>query len=197
IDVATVDSAVTGEGSSVPGGAVDVGQRRYNLKGTGDYDSVDEVAETVVALGEGRPLTLCDIAKVGWATEEAAYLGRYNGERAAFVTANMKDGFSIFEVQDAIDARLAEFRERLPPGVRLEIGFEQANNVRDRLRRLGIDFLIAVGLVSLTLLPLGLRAAGIVMVAIPMSLALGVAALWFLGFSLNQISIAGFVVALG
>ena len=197
IDVATVDNAVTGEGRSIPGGAVDVGDRRYNLKGTGDYDSVDEVAETVVALREGRPVTLRDIAEVGWATEEAAYLGRYNGERAAFVTANMKDGFSIFEVQDAIDARLAEFRDRLPPGVRLEIGFEQANNVRDRLRRLGIDFLIAVGLVSLTLLPLGLRAAGIVMVAIPMSLALGVAALWFLGFSLNQISIAGFVVALG
>jgi multidrug efflux pump subunit AcrB len=197
IDVATVDSAVSGEGSSVPGGAVDVGERRYNLKGTGDYDSVHEVADTVVALRDGRPVRLRDIADVGWATEEAAYLGRYNGERAAFVTANMKDGFSIFAVQDAIDARLAAFRDRLPPGVRLEIGFEQANNVRDRLRRLGIDFLIAVGLVSLTLLPLGLRAAGIVMVAIPMSLALGVAALWFLGFSLNQISIAGFVVALG
>jgi multidrug efflux pump subunit AcrB len=197
IDVATVDAAVTGEGSSIPGGAVDVGDRRYNLKGTGDYDSVEEIADTVVALRDGRPVRLRDIAEVGWATEEAAYLGRYNGERAAFVTANMKDGFSIFDVQDAIDARLEDFRTRLPEGVRLEIGFEQANNVRDRLRRLGIDFLIAVGLVSLTLLPLGLRAAGIVMVAIPMSLALGVAALWFLGFSLNQISIAGFVVALG
>jgi multidrug efflux pump subunit AcrB len=197
IDVATVDAAVSGEGSSVPGGAIDVGERRYNLKGTGDFDSVEEVGDTVVALRDGRAVPLRDIAAVGWATEEAAYLGRYNGERAAFVTANMKDGFSIFEVQSAIDARLETFRARLPEGVRLEVGFEQAQNVRDRLRRLGIDFLIALALVSLTLLPLGLRAAGIVMVAIPMSLALGVAALWFLGFSLNQISIAGFVVALG
>ncbi len=197
LDVATVDAAVSGEGSSVPGGAIDVGERRYNLKGTGDFDSVEEVGDTVVALRDGRAVPLRDIAKVGWATEEADYLGRYNGERAAFVTANMKDGFSIFEVQDAIDARLETFKARLPEGVRLEVGFEQAKNVRDRLHRLGIDFLIALALVSLTLLPLGLRAAGIVMVAIPMSLALGVAALWFLGFSLNQISIAGFVVALG
>lgn len=197
LDVAAVDAAVSGEGSSVPGGAIDVGERRYNLKGTGDFDSVEEVGDTVVALRDGRAVPLRDIAEVGWATEEADYLGRYNGERAAFVTANMKDGFSIFQVQDAIDARLETFRARLPEGVRLEVGFEQAKNVRDRLRRLGIDFLIALALVSLTLLPLGLRAAGIVMVAIPMSLALGVAALWFLGFSLNQISIAGFVVALG
>ena len=197
IDVATVDAAVAGEGSSIPAGAIDVGQRRYNLKGTGDFDSVEEVGDTVVALRDGRAVPLRDIAEVAWATEEAAYLGRYNGERAAFVTANMKDGFSIFDVQDAIDARLEIFRDRLPQGVRLKVGFEQAHNVRDRLRRLGIDFLIALALVSLTLLPLGLRAAGIVMVAIPMSLALGVASLWFLGFSLNQISIAGFVVALG
>jgi len=79
----------------------------------------------------------------------------------------------------------------------LVLGFEQAANVSDRLTRLGIDLLIAIALVSLTLLPLGLPAAGIVMVAIPLSLAMGLAGLWFLGYSLNQISTAGFVVALG
>ena len=56
---------------------------------------------------------------------------------------------------------------------------------------------IAIALVLLTLLPLGLRAAGIVMVAIPLSFAFGLTALNFLGYSLNQISIAAFVVALG
>ena len=197
IDVATVDAAVAGEGASIPGGAVDVGQRRYNLKGTGDYASVEAIANTVVATRNGRPVLLRDIADVRWATEEPTYLARYNGERAAFVTANMKDGFSIFDVQAGLDRRLAEFRATLPPGVRLEVGFEQADNVAHRLSRLGFDFGIALALVSITLLPLGFRAAGIVMVAIPLSLAMGVAALWFLGFSLNQISIAGFVVALG
>ena len=49
----------------------------------------------------------------------------------------------------------------------------------------------------ITLLPLGLRAAGVVMISIPLSLAIGLSALYFFGFSLNQISIAGFVVALG
>ncbi|MDP1776935.1 MAG: efflux RND transporter permease subunit, partial [Moraxellaceae bacterium] len=57
--------------------------------------------------------------------------------------------------------------------------------------------MIAVGLVMITLLPLGLRAAGVVMVSIPLSMAMGVALLYFSGFSLNQLSIAGFVLALG
>jgi len=46
-------------------------------------------------------------------------------------------------------------------------------------------------------LPLGLRAAGIVMISIPLSLSFGLACIYFLGFSLNQLSIAGFVLALG
>src|SRR5262249_32972495 len=84
-----------------------------------------------------------------------------------------------------------------PPRIRLERGFEQSRNVASRLDHLYRDFLIAIGLVLLTLLPLGGRAAGIVMVSIPLSLAFGLTVLYFLGYSLNQISIAAFVIALG
>jgi multidrug efflux pump subunit AcrB len=197
IDLETIVSAVEGEGQSVPGGAVDVGARRYNLEATGDYESIDEVGDTVVTNRAGRAVRLRDVADVRWDTEEALYLGRWNGRRAAFVTANMKEGENIFEVQRALDQRVEAFRNQLPAGMELVLGFEQASNVAARLAQLGGDFLLAIALVSLTLLPLGLRAAGIVMVAIPLSLAIGLAGLWFLGFSLNQISIAGFVVALG
>jgi multidrug efflux pump subunit AcrB len=81
--------------------------------------------------------------------------------------------------------------------VKLELGFDQSRNVESRLNRLYIDFSIAIALVLITLLPLGLHAAGIVMISIPLSLAFGIAVLHFLGYSLNQLSIAGFVVALG
>ena len=197
LDPQRVAAAIGGAGRTVPGGTLDAGERRYNVKTSGDYRSPDELAATVVASSDGRLVTLADVAEVSWGEAEHSYLARYNGERAAFVTASLKDGKDIFAVQRQIDAVVAEFRTSLPAGLRLEVGFVQASNVADRLQRLGIDFAIAIGLVSLTLLPLGLRAAGIVMLAIPLSLAMGIAGLWFLGFSLNQISIAGFVVALG
>jgi multidrug efflux pump subunit AcrB len=114
-----------------------------------------------------------------------------------FVTANQKDGFNNPEVQKSIDRALERFEPTLPKDIRLERGFEQARNVTHRLDRLYIDFGIAVALVALTLLPLGGRAAGIVMISLPLSLAFGIATLYFVGYSLNQISIAGFVVALG
>jgi multidrug efflux pump subunit AcrB len=77
------------------------------------------------------------------------------------------------------------------------VPFDQANNVNRRLSGLGRDFLIAILLVSITLLPLGGRSAIIVMISIPLSLAIGVVLLQLFGFNLNQLSIVGLVVALG
>ncbi len=197
VTLGQVIAAVQGENASIPGGAVDVGLRRYNLKTSGSYESLDEIRNTVVSAQSGRAVRLRDLAEVSWGAEEERYLGRYNGTRAVFVTASMKDNQNVFQVRDAIYERLPQYEAALPSNIRLERGFDQSSNVDRRLSRLQVDFTIAIALVILTLLPLGLRAAGIVMVSIPLSLAIGLALLYLTGFSLNQLSIAGFVVALG
>jgi multidrug efflux pump subunit AcrB len=134
---------------------------------------------------------------VRWDAQQLTHVGRYNGKRAVFVTANMKDGFNVIQVKQRIDGAVKLYSTALPKRIRLEEGFDQSKNVEARLDRLYMDFGIAIALVMLTLLPLGWRAASIVMIAIPLSLAFGIIVLYFLGYSLNQLSIAGFVVALG
>src|SRR5260370_41625994 len=81
--------------------------------------------------------------------------------------------------------------------MQLERGCDQPRNVAQRLPGFARGFGLAILLVLSTLLPLGLRASGIVMVSIPLSLAIGVALLNLAGFSINQLSIVGFVIALG
>ena len=88
-------------------------------------------------------------------------------------------------------------KRTLPDNITLHRGFDQSETGQHRLGNLGRDFTIAILLVLLTLLPLGFRASIVVMVSIPLSLAIGVVALHALGYSLNQLSIAGFVLALG
>lgn len=197
VTLGQVELALRGENASIPGGSVDVGLRKYNLKTSGSYETLDEIAETVVASRDGRIVKLRDVAEVGWSTAEERYTGRFNGERAVFVTANAKDRVDVFAVRDGIYERIERFEETLPDNVRVERGFDQTRNVQHRLGRLGLDFAIAIGLVLLTLLPLGVRASLVVMISIPLSLAIGLSALYFTGFSLNQLSIAGFVLALG
>jgi multidrug efflux pump subunit AcrB len=92
---------------------------------------------------------------------------------------------------------LEKFKTTLPTNIDMVLAFDQAEFVNQRLGGLGFDFVIAILLVSITLLPLGGRAAAIVMISIPLSLAIGLVLLNVLGYSLNQLSIVGLVVALG
>jgi multidrug efflux pump subunit AcrB len=192
-----VMQALQSENANIPAGQVDLGSRSFSLKTSGSYTSLDEVRDTVVTAIEGRTVRIRDVARVDWETQPWSYITRFKGKRAVLVTANQKEGYNILDLHQRIEAAIERFEAGLPKRIVLERGFEQAQNVGDRLSRLYTDFGIAIALVSLTLLPLGLRAAGIVMVSIPLSLAFGLAVLYFLGYSLNQLSIAGFVVALG
>jgi len=194
---AQVIGAVQSENANIPAGFVDLGPRSFSLKTSGSYTSLDQVRDTVIASVDGRIVRIRDVAEVSWNTSAYSYTGRYQGKRAVFVTANQKDGYNILEVRDRVVAAANAYAANMPKRVRMAIGFDQSENVRHRLNRLYGDFGIAIALVLLTLLPLGWRAAGIVMISIPLSLSFGLACLYFLGYSLNQLSIAGFVVALG
>ncbi len=198
-----VVNLIGGENANIPGGAVEQGDKRFNVKTSGSYQSLDEIRNTIIAGAglkgalAGQTIRVSDVAQVSWDYESRDYTGRINGKRAVFVSANQKDGRNIFNTQEGIEKAVTAFKEVLPSNIELVWAFDQSRNVEKRLGRLNADFLIAVVLVLVTLLPLGLRAAGIVMVSIPLSLATGLAALHFAGYSLNQLSIAGFVVALG
>ena len=189
--------ALQSENANVPGGFVDIGSRSFTVRTAGSYTSLDQVRDTVVTSIGGRLVRVRDLANVSWETQPWTYTGRFNGKRAVFVTANQKEGYNILQVTTRVEAALQRYGKGLPKRIQLEVGFEQSRNVANRLEHLYRDLLIAIGLVLLTLLPLGLRAAGIVMISIPLSLAFGLTVIYFLDYSLNQISIAAFVVALG
>jgi multidrug efflux pump subunit AcrB len=192
-----VVSAIRATNSNIPAGSVDVGQRKFNVKTTGDYASIAQVEDTVVAARGEALVRLRDVAQVELRDSEATHLGRFNGRRAVFVTVAQRDGQNIFQVRERLEKQLEAFRKELPSSVQLETGFDQARNVAHRLDGFLRDFGLAIALVLLTLLPLGWRAAVVVMISIPLSLAIGVAALHLSGFSINQLSIVGFVIALG
>ncbi len=192
-----VTQAIASTNANIPAGSVDAGGRRFNVRTSGDFTSVEQVRNVVVATDQSKIVKLSDVAEVDGADEEAVYIGRYDGHRAVFLTATSKEGQNVFQVKDAIAAQLAQFETTLPEGVKLERGFDQTHNVAHRLSGFTRDFLLAIGLVLLTLLPLGVRASVVVMVSIPLSLSIGLAILDALGYSINQLSIVGFVIALG
>ncbi|WP_310542525.1 efflux RND transporter permease subunit [Phenylobacterium sp.] len=192
-----VADALRSAGAETPIGAAHAGDRRFNIKSGGAFRDLAAVGEIAVRRQAGQVVRVRDVAHISWAQQEADHLTRFNGRRAVFVTATQKDGADVAKVTAGIDQAVTDFERTLPAGVRLERGFVQAKNVEHRLLRLFRDFGLALGIVLITLLPLGLRAGGVVMLSIPLSLLIGLALLQALGFTVNQLAVAGFVLSLG
>ncbi len=188
---------IQAENNDIPAGSIEVGARKLNVKTSGSYGSLDEIRNTVVSTSGTQVTYLRDIAKVEFDYEESTYLARLNGKRAVFVTAAQKSNTNIFDVNEEINPIIENFAVSLPASFQFEKSFDQAKSVSKRLLGLARDFGIAILLVLITLIPLGFRAALIVMISIPLSLAIGLTGLDLLGFGINQLSVVGLVIALG
>jgi multidrug efflux pump subunit AcrB len=197
IPLNVVIGSLQSEAADIPGGSINLGSKAFNIKTSGKFQDADDVANTVIFNGNGKIIYLKDVAEVGYKNEIEKHLIRINGSRCVLVNAGMKENVNIAAVQKKYLPVIDEFQKTLPANITLVKPFDQADMVSHRLSHLGREFLIAIVLVIFTLLPLGLRASIIVMIAIPLSLGLGLIVLNAAGFSLNQLSIVGLVVALG
>jgi multidrug efflux pump subunit AcrB len=189
--------AIQSENVNIPGGSIEMGAKKFNVKTSGNYKTVEEVKNTIVSSANGKLVYIKDIAEVAFDYEEESYMARLNGKRGVFVVASRKAGTNIFAVEEQVKPVLEQFKKELPQRIGYEQSFDNAESVRKRLGGFTKDFGIAIFLVLLTLLPLGFRASLVVMISIPLSLAIGLFLLDMFGITINQLSIVGLIVALG
>lgn len=189
--------ALQSEGVNIPGGSISMATKKLNIKTSGSYRTLDEVANTVVSRSNGKIVYLKDVADVKMGYEDETHITRLNGFRCSFVNVSQKEGENIISVQGQVEPVVAAFEKQLPSNIELVKVFDQAKSVDTRLSHFARDFGIAILLVLLTLLPLGTRASLVVMISIPLSLAIGLTIMNLLGYNINQLSIVGMIVALG
>ncbi|HNV30506.1 MAG TPA: efflux RND transporter permease subunit [Cyclobacteriaceae bacterium] len=197
IPLEAVIGSLQSEIANIPGGNVNAGTKSFNIKTSGNYANMDEIRNTIVYSANNKNIVLGDVAEVYNTFEEETHITRLNGYRSVFITAAQKSGENITKTQNLYLPVIEKFKSTLPANIDLVHHFDQAYNVNKRLSGLSVDFIIAILLVAITLLPLGQRAALIVMISIPLSLAIGIVLMNALGYTLNQLSIVGLVVALG
>lgn len=197
INVSRIMSLIQSENMNIPAGSIEIGDRKINVKTSGSFESLEEIKNTIISTSGTQVTYLKDIAEVEMAYEEESYLARLNGKRCIYITASQKKNTNIFEVNKEVSPILEDFEKTLPQNIKFEKSFDQAKSVSKRLLGLARDFGIAIILVLITLIPLGLRAAVIVMISIPLSLAIGLAGLDILGYGINQLTVVGLVISLG
>ncbi|MFC1799337.1 efflux RND transporter permease subunit, partial [Candidatus Eisenbacteria bacterium] len=198
IPVGRVIGAIQSANTNIPGGNVDIGGRRFTIQTSGSYQSVEDIANTVVHAMDGKIVYLKDVADVDLGYEDESYRARFNGERAVFLTVTQKPGSNIFTVMDRLKGEVAEFEQGLSGDIRLETVFDQSESVSRRLNGFFMNLLQGLILVGvIVFVSVNVRASVIVMMAIPFSILIGLGFVDATGYGLQQMSIAGLVIALG
>lgn len=196
ISLDDVERAIQSNNANIPGGAVKVSNRLFNIKTSGAYDNLSEIKNTVVGGYQGKIIYLKNIAAVYFDYEDDRWLARYNGERAIYINTQQKDGYNIFDIANPIKEKAGQLE--LAGDIKLAYVFDQAIGVKDRVSGFLSNLLQGIVLVGVIIfLLLGARSSTIVMMAIPLSILIGLWVVGASGFSLQQMSIAGLIVALG
>ena len=192
--------AAQGANVNASGGVyMDRGQE-YVIRGLGRVQNIRDVATTVVAVENGTPVLIGDVAdvKIGAATKLGD--GSVNGQPAVVMSVQKQPNTNTLELTRRIDETLEQIQQTLPAGIHVNYGvFRQAtfietavDNVIHALR----DGAILVVLILFAFL-WSFRTTFISVLAIPVSLAVAIFALKALGITINTMTLGGMAIAIG
>jgi len=198
ISVTDVNRVLQGRAVNITPGFVDASTRRFNVKTSGNFQQLEELAETVILSNDKFALRLKDVASIDFASLEPSYLAYYDSKPVIFLTVEQRENTNIFSLTEQIRAEMTLFQQTLPETMKLEVIFKQADSVETRVNGFFDNLwqgLVLVGVMSL--LFLGLRESMVVIAVIPLSFLIAIGWLDFAGFGLQQMSIVGLIIALG
>lgn len=191
--------ATEGANVSAAGGFVTQGQMEWTVRANGRAQSVGELRETVVAMRGGTPVLLADISDV----REAPAVRRGLAHRLAGEVVSCRIvkqfGSDTVAVAAGIRSAIADLQPSLPKGVSIRIVYDQSMLVESALGGVGRAVLIGAGLVAFVLFLLlgNARAALLVTLTLPLSLALSGLFLRVAGIGINTMTLGGLAIAVG
>ncbi|MCY0998562.1 efflux RND transporter permease subunit [Myxococcus sp. MISCRS1] len=181
------------------GGFVDKGGREYLVRNLARSASVEDLRATVVAMRDGVPVRLSQVAEVDVGPAVKRGDGGMNGRPAVILAVQKQPGASTLALTEQVDVAVKELRSTLPGDVRVETLFRQADfiqaaigNVVEALR----DGALLV-VVVLFLFLVNLRTTAITLTAIPLSFVITALVMKAFGLSINTLTLGGLAVAVG
>jgi len=200
VTVKEVVEALRKANVNTPGGFMVGSSQELAVTGVGRIASLDDLRRTVVADRKGTPVTLAQVAEVRLGPEFARGDATYMGKPAVIGTVSKLYGADTLTVTYKVEEVLREIKKTLPPGVQLYTDvFRQATFIEaavGNLRRALIEGGVIVTVVVVFFL-FNVRASVITLVAMPISLLLGVLALTLYGVGINSMTLGGLAIAIG
>ncbi|HUQ29588.1 MAG TPA: multidrug efflux RND transporter permease subunit [Usitatibacter sp.] len=194
-----VRSAITATNANRPKGFLDDGTNYWQIQANDQAKTASEYLPIIVAYRNGAGVRLGDLGRVEDSVQDIRNHGMANGKPAVLLIINRQPNANIIETVDRVKAMLPELRASIPSDVSLEMTMERTITIRASLREVERTLVIAVLLVILVVFVFlrSPRATLIPAIAVPISLIGTFAAMYVLGYSLNNLSLMALTIATG
>jgi HAE1 family hydrophobic/amphiphilic exporter-1 len=199
LTAAEVAGALTSQNTQLPGGRVEQGLRDLTLRTYGRVTSPEAFGDIVITNRNGTPVRVSDVARVEDGVEEAETLASVNGGPAVLLQVRKQSGTNTIEVVERVKSRLESLKAQLPKGYRLDVVRDQSAYIVTAVdtvqEHLVLGSLFAAGVVWVFLRRF--RPTLIAAIAIPSSLVASFAAMRYMGFTLNIITLLALALVVG
>lgn len=200
LTVTDIEDALRKENVQIPSGRLESSTREFTLRTETGYSSVADFEQLVLAQGSDNYLVrLGEVADIELAPENVRSFSRTNGKTGMSLGIVPQAQANILQVNADVATRIEELQSSLPSGINLSINMDNALFIRASMKEVAKALGLALLLVLVVIYGFigTIRATIIPAVTIPISIISAFIVMAALGFSINTLTLLGFVLAIG
>ncbi len=200
LTTAEIEGAIRRNNQQVPVGSLTVERLSYNVRATSVFTEVAEIGETIIRLDEaGTPIRVRDVADVVDGFVDVTSMEEIDGQNSVTIEIQKRSDANTLETAQGVLAAIPDILDRMPPGVNISVLSNDGDNIERSISNLAQSAMLALVLVVIILLVFlgGWRSSTVVALSIPISMTATFASMYFLGLTLNFVSITGLALAVG
>jgi multidrug efflux pump len=199
IGLEDVRAALASANAHSPKGGIDVGDQRYQIYANDQANKADDYKPLIVAYRNGAAVHLSDVGEVSDGVENLRNSGLANGKPAVLIILYRQPNANIISTVDRVIALMPQLRASISPAIDIEVGVDRSTTIRTSLRDVERTLILAVMLVIIVVFAFlrNLRATLIPVVAVSVSLVATFAAMYLIGYSIDNLSLMALTVATG
>lgn len=199
LDSETIRTAISNANVNSAKGSLDGPTRSVTLSANDQMKSADDYRQLIVAYQNGAAIRLQDIATIEQGAENTRLAAWANKQPAIVLNIQRQPGVNVITTADSIREMLPQLIKSLPKSVDVKVLTDRTTTIRASVSDVQFELLLAVALVVMVIYVFlrNVPATIIPSVAVPLSLIGTFAAMYFLGFSINNLTLMALTIATG
>jgi multidrug efflux pump len=192
-------AAIVAANVAGPKGSLDGAQQAYTIAANDQVTGIETYRSLIIAYRSGAPVLLSDVADVIDGLENSKVGGWYQNAPAVIIDIQRQPGANVIDTVRRIGLELPRLQRVMPKGVSLAVVQDRTGTIRASVHDVQFSLILSVGLVVMVVFIFlrTIRATIIAGVALPLSLVATFGVMWFLGFSLDNLSLMALTIGTG